>query len=556
MRAWVALFAGLLAMAVVVHSTEESVGGRRGLSTTGAFSYAAGAGSNRAGNDESLVFVDELDVMEELGESNAMQNDNELDGAVRAVGELLDAKPTSSTQKALAKKARELREKFLTFSEEYKAAGRATATAGAKGRTSELGASAGESLQVQDLNQEDNLVQGGYVGRRRKAKTAKKAVKKKKAAAAKTAKKAVKKAVMATEKVAATTGAYNGGDTTQGGYMGGSTTQPNNGEGACRIPASGQKKDAQIDACGCKLGSEGWSSCKRHRERKVCWNFLGKLQLGCCNAGSTTNKNEAKQCLHAAHEKVIQRKSFPAYEKASGSCRFRPQDPGYCARCTKVTKDRRPGGLLCRLIKGSKCTKDVHTKVGFAHAIQANCPDGAIQSGGVWFTGHDKKGHSECQSRCMEWTSETVVTGDQVCGSFTGGQVLCTKAAVLHPNRMSKKAGVLVMKRLRCNHNHECAVFKAGLCINVGKDVWSSELNTKIKDLKTETLFFAKKASALLKKYKNALPSKYQCKDKWQGYHGNRRLLQFDAFGKMLNKEYGFQLGEDIKLSRAAMLNY
>ena len=52
-----------------------------------------------------------------------------------------------------------------------------------------------------------------------------------------------------------------------------------------------------------------------------------------------------------------------------------------------------------------------------------------------------------------------------------------------------------------------------GLCIDVGKEVWSSIANQEIKDPKGEAIKFAKEAEKLLAQYKNVLPEKHLCSD-------------------------------------------
>ena len=103
------------------------------------------------------------------------------------------------------------------------------------------------------------------------------------------------------------------------------------------------------------------------------------------------------------------------------------------------------------------------------------------------------------------------------------------------------------MKRAVCKNN-KCAVYKSecskasqaccdspslsvfphagGLCIDVGKKVWSSVKNAKIKDPKNEAIKFAKEAEKLLVRYKNVLPEKHLCSDtrhKYMSYRSSYR---------------------------------
>ena len=52
-----------------------------------------------------------------------------------------------------------------------------------------------------------------------------------------------------------------------------------------------------------------------------------------------------------------------------------------------------------------------------------------------------------------------------------------------------------------------------GLCIDVGKEVWSHIYSHNIKDPKGEAMKFAKEAEKLLVRYKNVLPEKHLCSD-------------------------------------------
>ena len=131
---------------------------------------------------------------------------------------------------------------------------------------------------------------------------------------------------------------------------------------------------------------------------------------------------------------------------------------------------------------------------------------------------------------------------------------------------MSRSAGVLIVKRSSCGADGKCSVFKAGLCIDLRRNVWSSSFNARSDDwlsiahakggMIPQAKRFGKLAAALLKKYNNRLPKRHQCSDtrhvfKLQ-YHRNGKPTRggkwYCAFGCMKNK--------DATLSRFAILNF
>ena len=109
------------------------------------------------------------------------------------------------------------------------------------------------------------------------------------------------------------------------------------------------------------------------------------------------------------------------------------------------------------------------------------------------------------------------------------------------------------MKRAVCKNN-KCAVFKSefskasqpccdtpslsvfpragGLCIDVGKKVWSSIYNPKIKDMKGEAIKFGEEAEKLLVQYKDVLPEKHLCSDTRNKGKGNGKAIKDATKGK------------------------
>ena len=124
------------------------------------------------------------------------------------------------------------------------------------------------------------------------------------------------------------------------------------------------------------------------------------------------------------------------------------------------------------------------------------CPDGGIGWQGVFVT--NNRGY------CAAWDSSAARLGLQLC---TSDRKTCTKLAARHLHKMSESAGVLMMKRIKCDEKG-CAVFKvtmplprhddtpsdplftcccmmrvqAGKCFDVGQDVFSSKYNSVMMD--------------------------------------------------------------------------
>jgi len=147
-----------------------------------------------------------------------------------------------------------------------------------------------------------------------------------------------------------------------------------------------------------------------------------------------------------------------------------------------------------KCIDASDCHSDCASKCGAgcncngdAIVDAVECPDGGIGWQGVFIAKH--KGY------CVAWDSKTARLGLQEC---TTDRKTCTKLAARHLYRMSKSAGVLMMKRIKCDEEG-CAVFKAGKCFDVGQDVFSSKSNIRMVDMGDETQEWASLVVAQLK---------------------------------------------------------
>jgi len=132
-----------------------------------------------------------------------------------------------------------------------------------------------------------------------------------------------------------------------------------------------------------------------------------------------------------------------------------------------------------------------------------------------------KTGYSKYSMRCKGGISPFKgMCTKQHCDK-TNPQV-CLKMKVVHVEMMSPMSGLLLFKRSSC-FKGKCSVFKTGLCIDIGQNVWGSAFNFNheqvhsISDMKGGYLakqkLFGYWASMLLKKYKNKLPKQHQCAD-------------------------------------------
>ena len=157
---------------------------------------------------------------------------------------------------------------------------------------------------------------------------------------------------------------------------------------------------------------------------------------------------------------------------------------------------------------------------------------------------------------------------------------VCLKMNVVHVDRMSRSSGVLLMKRTSCTRDGKCAVFKAGLCIDLRKNVWSSVHNDHKKrwsisdaglerqrkgkgkgkmrgkpSFTAQTRRFGLEAQRLLKKFNNRLPSRHTCSD-------TRHVMWFRV--KKTNKKLCLRprgtgvctKSDDASRARHAIINY
>jgi len=168
-------------------------------------------------------------------------------------------------------------------------------------------------------------------------------------------------------------------------------------------------------------------------------------------------------------------------------------DAGAAARCSNVRANTATTGDL-------ECVPDqcnCYTPDGFKTSCTeceeywggvVECPDGDIGWEGVYITGRAQY--------CAAWDSGAAKIGLQVC---TADTKTCTKLAAQHLHKMSKSAGILVMKRMKCDDEVGCSVFKAGKCFDVGQDVFATHLNDWNPNLTDEAQQWASLVVAQLK---------------------------------------------------------
>jgi len=251
------------------------------------------------------------------------------------------------------------------------------------------------------------------------------------------------------------------------------------------------------------MGGGGWEENEALSDTRLGESVASKGRKGKKKAGGK-KKAAAKKPKKAAPKKGKVAKAKAATKDAKSAANtlaVKGSDPGAPARC-KQTHGEAPGHLDCKPTQ-DKCevAKFTQNKAACVKAWggKISCPDG-ISSKGVFLTEY-----------CAKWSSSGVAVGTMLSRILKGAQV-ATKALVKHVRNMSKNSGMLLLKRAVCKNN-KCAVYKSGLCVDVGKAVWSHIYNDRIKDPKGEAMKFAKEAEKLLVRYKDKLPVKHLCSD-------------------------------------------
>ena len=129
-------------------------------------------------------------------------------------------------------------------------------------------------------------------------------------------------------------------------------------------------------------------------------------------------------------------------------------------------------------------------------------------------------------------------------------------------------AGVLMVKRSSCDRfTGKCSVFKAGVCIDLRGNVWSSTFNARgdhilaIADAKhrgmiAEAKEFGKLARVLLKKYNNRLPKRHACSDTRHKWKAQKHRNGKPTHGGKWYCVHGCEKIKDATLARFAILNF
>jgi len=186
-------------------------------------------------------------------------------------------------------------------------------------------------------------------------------------------------------------------------------------------------------------------------------------------------------------------------------------DSGSAARCTNSR--RRQGGLACPTPLQNKCnhhdgwcTDDANAACPSSKCEEfwgstIECDDGPINYKGVLVPEGDTSGQY-AYAPCYSWDSFPAVLGLQKC---TTDKAICTKMKSGHSDLMSKSAGLLVMKRVKCTST-SCTSIKSGKCYDAGEDVFDhiwDETNagqgTHTNTLQEKNSIWAEKITAQLK---------------------------------------------------------
>jgi len=245
---------------------------------------------------------------------------------------------------------------------------------------------------------------------------------------------------------------------------------------------------------------------------------------------------------------------------------------GYCIQWHKGT-DSAWGRLRCEqhtyrcFHRGTGKPGIVRRKRGRSNHVECRQLDGTLIP--HRFTMYPYKGFCRDKKYCDKYKG---ICDENYCDK-TGAPQVCQKMQVIHVDNMSRDAGVLAMKRTSCDRDGKCSVFKSGICIKLKVPVWSALINDHWrldsivgkngwrgrKGMKGQIKTFAKRATALLRKYNNRLPSALPRK------HNNRR--DSDTLGERAGQASGRNRGprlpssflcsgDDAVLGRQAIMNF
>jgi len=234
--------------------------------------------------------------------------------------------------------------------------------------------------------------------------------------------------------------------------------------------------------------------------------------MGSSNRAGNDEEDELQEDIHgkpvadAKAATTAAKAATKAAAAATSAAKQTASDAGRPARCSKVQKDGIPGALSC-IPRQEQCydasghvlNDEARCKKTFGSPVE--CPDG-IGPNGVFLSKY-----------CASWDSVPSVIGLMECVGDTknGGTRICTKMQVEHPSATPESYGVLKMKRIACKSTGGCKVFKAGLCVDVGTNMFEYWNVKMIRARKLSSLLkqFASKAITQLKS-KTAKPCDFK----------------------------------------------
>jgi len=189
---------------------------------------------------------------------------------------------------------------------------------------------------------------------------------------------------------------------------------------------------------------------------------LQKAQDKCPNDSLVCPSSAATSSAKAATSSLI----APSKKSARGTP---DNDPGKAARCKQVISgsELNAGTLDCRVAK-NRCwlPNEMKLKTGYSRCkrkFKYGCKDGIDEHGVFMFDDVEGDGNGYCSS----WMGMGVVDGVVTCNK---DHSICNKAKLDRDNvKQSKGVLVFMQKRVSCNPEGRCDVFKVGLCIDTKK---------------------------------------------------------------------------------------
>jgi len=181
--------------------------------------------------------------------------------------------------------------------------------------------------------------------------------------------------------------------------------------------------------------------------------------------------NDSLVCPSSAQASSSQAATSSLLTPSTKSARGTPDnDPGRHARCKQVVSGDQlnPGTLDCKPAK-RRCWLPNELKLNTRRCNKESksCPDGIHPNGAFMFDDVEGDGNGYCSS----WRGFGVTDGVLSCNK---DHSICNKAKLDRDN-VNHSPGVIVFmqKRVSCNPEGRCDVFKVGLCVDQKKYIMS-----------------------------------------------------------------------------------